>query len=111
MSKPRPTVVIDTNAINVRGKNLALNVIEALAERGLVEIVKTDVLDTELQAGYGQTLNTVSNPTATPRICQVGSGVIVVAGNTPRERMLSNSAGLLRKASLTLRMCQRPGRP
>ena len=44
------TITIDTNAINAKQRDEKLNFLEQYAQRGLVEIFKTDVLDTELLA-------------------------------------------------------------
>jgi len=42
------TITIDTNAINAKQRDEKLNLLEQYSQRGLVEIFKTDVLDTEL---------------------------------------------------------------
>jgi type I restriction-modification system DNA methylase subunit len=51
------TITIDTNAINAKQENENLNLLEQYCQRGLVEIFKTDVLDTELltdKTNYGE---------------------------------------------------------
>lgn len=45
----RPTVTIDTNCINARSSLPAMNQLERLHRDGQLELVKSDVLDTELQ--------------------------------------------------------------
>ncbi len=53
-SKPRLlSIYIDTNCINARQKDPALNELEALHDKGLILIEKADVLETELMEGKG----------------------------------------------------------
>jgi len=47
----RYTITIDTNCINVREAVRDLNQLEKWHSLGLIEIVKTDVMDTELRGG------------------------------------------------------------
>lgn len=47
----RPTITLDTNCSNTRRGMEAMNTLERLHEEGVVELVKTDVLDTE-NAGW-----------------------------------------------------------
>jgi hypothetical protein len=50
----RPTITIDTNCINVRSSLPAMTRLEHLHSDGRVEIVKTDVLDTEIPDWRGR---------------------------------------------------------
>lgn len=49
-------IYLDTNCINAREKDTCLNELEQLNREGIIEIRKTDVLDTELQEGKGYLL-------------------------------------------------------
>lgn len=44
-------ITIDTNRINVRNQIFAMNTLENMQERGIIEIVKTDAMDTEMLDG------------------------------------------------------------
>ncbi len=46
------TITIDTNVINARGKDAAMNQLEQWYAEGKIGLFKTDVMDTELQDGY-----------------------------------------------------------
>ena len=45
-------ITIDTNLINARQKLPEMNTLEEMHKKGLVEIVKTDAMDTEMLNGY-----------------------------------------------------------
>lgn len=45
------TITLDTNCINTKQRKEAINKLEEWRKHGLVEIVKTDVMDTELMSG------------------------------------------------------------
>jgi len=47
-----PIITIDTNLINVRSTLPAMNVLEDMHRKGLIKIVKTDAMDTEMLDGY-----------------------------------------------------------
>lgn len=50
----RPTITIDTNCINTRQGMEAMNALERLHQEEVVELVKTDVLDTEIADWAGE---------------------------------------------------------
>ena len=45
---PKVTVTIDTNSINARGEVWEMNLLDQLHKDHVIEIRKTDALDTEL---------------------------------------------------------------
>lgn len=45
-------ITIDTNLINARQKLPEMNILEDMHTKGLIEIVKTDAMDTEMLEGY-----------------------------------------------------------
>ena len=47
-----PFFTIDTNLINARGKHPHMNISEDLHSKGLIKIVKTDAMDTEMLGSY-----------------------------------------------------------
>lgn len=69
------TITIDTNCINTRQGKRGLNRLEELALEGHVEIIKTDVLETEL-AGWEGSRGKIAREKSTSLKEDIGSAVI-----------------------------------